>query len=175
MNIRRLTPADAVAYQTLRLAGLRYEPTAFASSFEEECDLPMAEVERRLSGANDAAVFGAFDGETLVGMTGLYRETKTKLAHKGVVWGVYVAPEARRLGLGRRLVELALQHAESLEGVRQVVLGVNAKNDAAAALYRDLGFNEYGVERGFMIVDGELQDEIMMMRLLSPGGSPTPA
>lgn len=38
VRIRRLTPADAAAFQALRLAGLQREPSAFGSSFEMEFD-----------------------------------------------------------------------------------------------------------------------------------------
>jgi len=44
MQLRTLTPEDASVFQELRLQGLREAPTAFASSYEEECDTPLAAV-----------------------------------------------------------------------------------------------------------------------------------
>ena len=78
---------------------------------------------------------------------------------------LYVAPEFRRKGAGRQLVPQALDHAFSWSRVRQVNLGVNAANDAAVALYEAMGFTPFGVERGSMPVDGELQDEIHRVRV----------
>jgi RimJ/RimL family protein N-acetyltransferase len=49
-----------------------------------------------------------------------------------------------------------------MPGVQQVNLGVNAANSAAIALYESLGFQAFGIERGFMQVDGELHDEVHM-------------
>jgi len=51
----------------------------------------------------DNAIFGAFDGQDLVGTVGLHRERGLKLAHKAVIWGVYVAPSFRQRGVGRLL------------------------------------------------------------------------
>ena len=38
MSIRRLTPADVESYRDIRLEGLRLNPEAFGSSYEEERD-----------------------------------------------------------------------------------------------------------------------------------------
>lgn len=164
-EVRRLTAADAAVFHALRCRGLREDPTAFASSYEEETAQPIAEVAARMG---TAAVFGAFEGGALVGVVGLKRESHRKLAHKVVLWGMYVAPEARRRGVGRRLVVSALAEAFGWPGVRQVYLGVNAANAAATALYVKLGFTAFGLERACMIVDGEPQDEIHMVCVAPP-------
>jgi ribosomal protein S18 acetylase RimI-like enzyme len=161
--IRALAPDDAPAFLALRLRGLREHPEAFSSSYEEERESALADVERRLEAAADAAVFGAHIEGALVGVTGVRREGRIKLAHKAHIWGVYVAPEARGRGIGERLLRLALAFARDRLGVRQVNLGVNAGNAAAVALYRKLGFAEYGLERGFMPVGGVLHDQLMMV------------
>jgi ribosomal protein S18 acetylase RimI-like enzyme len=171
MPIRLLGPDDAAAFQTLRLQALRECPSAFCSSYEEECDRPVATVAERLESAPDRAVFGAFEDSRLAGIAGLARESGRKVAHKAVLWGVYVAPEFRSRSLGRQLVTAALEHAGALPGLRQVNLGVNATNAAAIALYRSLGFAPYGYERGFMCIDGELHDEILMVHVLAQGAS----
>ena len=51
-----------------------------------------------------------------------------------------------------------------MPGVRQINLGVNAANAEAVALYEAAGFTAFGVERGFMLLDGRLHDEIHMVR-----------
>lgn len=116
MLIRTLTPQDAVAFQALRLRGLKEVPEAFASSFEEEVDTPIAEIETRLQPRSDAAIFGAFQGTDLCAVVGLQRESMAKLAHKSFVWGLYVAPEAQGLGVGAQILRHALNHAASVLG-----------------------------------------------------------
>ena len=164
VTIRALTPADALAFHTLRLQGLRECPTAFSSSVEEEEGLTVEEVAGRLDAREDAVILGAFRAAELAGVVGLQRERQRKMAHKAYLWGMYVAPTARKVGVGRMLVEAALSHAQARLHVSQVNLGVNAANKAAVALYERCGFQPFGFERGFMLVEGELQDEVLMVR-----------
>jgi len=60
----------------------------------------------------------------------------------------------------------ALEFAASIPGVRHVTLGVNAANVAAKKLYESAGFESYGIEPAAMLVDGELHDEMWMIRTL---------
>ena len=162
MQIRLLLPADDDACRALRLRGLRECPAAFASSpGEEGADTP------------SGATFGAFRDGALVGIASVAREAPRKLSHKAVLWGVYVAPEQRRGGLARTLLMHALSHAYALPGVRQVNLSVNAANAPAIALYEAAGFRAFGIERGYLQVDGVLHDEIHMAAY-APAGALTP-
>ena len=161
LQIRALIGADAQAFQALRLQGLLECPLAFSSSHEEEAGTSLATVGERLVEPG-GAVFGAFDNGVLVGLSGVRREAQRKLAHKAFIWGVYVAPGSRRTGAGRRLLTAALAYAGETLRVRQLMLGVHDKNLAAIALYRGLGFEPFGLERGFIRVDGVLHDELHM-------------
>ncbi len=163
MHIRALTDADASLFQAARLQGLLEEPSAFASSYEEEVITPIAEIERRLVPKADGAIFGAFDGSDVVGLIGVQRESMTKLSHKAVVWGMYVRPTSRRCGCGARLLQHALNYAWNTLRVCQVNLGVHAQNDAALQLYMAHGFIVFGTEVGALMVAGVLQDELHMV------------
>ena len=166
MDVRKLTPEDAPEFQALRLSGLRECPTAFASSYEEECDRLLPEIADRLAARDDRAVLGAFAGTELVGLVGIKREDPRKLLHKAYLWGMYVAPASRKRGVGRQLVAEALALALSQLNVRQVTLGVNAQNGPAIALYEHMGFKPFGLEPAFMLVDGIAQDELQMVCML---------
>ena len=166
MHVRALGIDDAPAFQVIRLRGLQELPSAFASSYEEECSTPIGVVKEQLSAKEDSAIFGAFEGKQLVGVVGLQREQMRKFAHKAFIWGMYVQPNARKRGVGQQLVTHALSFACQNLHVRQVNLGVNANNVAAIALYKSLGFEQFGFERGFLLVAGELHDEMQMVRVL---------
>jgi ribosomal protein S18 acetylase RimI-like enzyme len=173
MAVRVLLASDAAIFQQVRLSALLECPTAFSSSYEEECDIPLSRVGERLGPTLDTAVFGALDDGRLIGTVGLQRESRRKLAHKAFIWGVYVAPTHRRRGVGRRLLEAAIAHAASMPGLLQVSLGANAANLASLALYKALGFEPFGVEKGFRMVDGVLHDEIFMARSITKAQMPT--
>jgi ribosomal protein S18 acetylase RimI-like enzyme len=164
MLLRTLAPEDANAYKALRLFGLHECPEAFSVSHEEEERTPLHELQVRLATRADAAVLGAFEGNDLVGTVGLQREGRVKLCHKAFIWGVYVAPSARRKSVAEQLMRFALEYAASNLGVCSVNLGVNTENTAAVALYTKLGFQQYGLEREFLFVNGRYYDEYQMSR-----------
>lgn len=56
-----------------------------------------------------------------------------------------VLPAYRRRGIGRALLERAEAYARG-EGARALRVGVLAKNEAAARLYRSLGFGDYTIQ-----------------------------
>lgn len=55
-------------------------------------------------------VGGWVDGSRLVGVAGLRVQDAVKLRHKGVLWGMYVRPEARGMGPTAALVQRAVEH-----------------------------------------------------------------
>jgi ribosomal protein S18 acetylase RimI-like enzyme len=61
----------------------------------------------------------------------------------GFIDDLYLAPEVRGAGLGRRLLAFALAEAERL-GVRTLHLEVEVENERATRLYRAGGFEETG-------------------------------
>ncbi|MES2129559.1 MAG: GNAT family N-acetyltransferase [Pseudomonadota bacterium] len=167
-ELRRLVPSDAAALQALRLAALRECPAAFSSSFEEECGLPLSVIATHLAPDSGRYSFGAFAGSELAGIVGVGREAPNKLRHNGFIRGMYVGPAHRGQGLGRALMQHALDFAATMEGVRQVTLAATIGNDAAIGLYQSLGFKSYGHEPGALLIDGVLYDEVQMVRELGP-------
>jgi len=162
MHIRRLAPSDASAFQALRLAGLLDTPAAFGSNHAEEKHLPLTAFEERLVPRTDAAVFGAFDGDALVGIVGMRRESALNYFHKGTLWGMYVAPAARGAGVARALVQAALAFARGVPGLVKVNLHADAANVPAIALYESLGFVVFSRETDGMRVNDRPTDELQM-------------
>jgi ribosomal protein S18 acetylase RimI-like enzyme len=167
MHIRRLESTDASIFQSLRLAALLDTPFAFASNHAEEKDTPLARIADHLAPREDAAVFGAFEGDAMIGMVGLRREERLNFAHKGHLWGMYVVPGARGQGIGRALVEAALAFARVVPGLAKVNLHVDAANVPAIGLYESLGFVVFGRESDGMRISGQRRDELQMAAQLA--------
>jgi len=132
------------------------------STYEAEADQPFEQFLERIE---TCPVFGAFVEGTIIGMVGFWRETSPKERHKGFIWGMYVAPAARRLGIGVSLVQAVVEHAATQ--VEQVRLAVNAGNQAAIALYERQGFVIYGREPRALKGPNGYSDDILMVRFLA--------
>lgn len=163
MTIRRLTPADVPAYRRLRLYGLRECPTAFCASYEEESTRSLDALAERLKPSPDSWTFGAFRGRRLVGLMTLIRDSQLKARHKAAIYGVYVAPAFRGMGVGRLLLAETIRTARAMDGLRQIRLGVVTANRPALRFYRKAGFVEYGKERQALLIDGRFYDETLMV------------
>jgi ribosomal protein S18 acetylase RimI-like enzyme len=155
--VRRLTPADAEKYREIRLAGLENAPEAFGSTFESESLKPLSSFAKRLG---SSAVFGALHDGDLVGIAGFAVREGVKEAHKGLLWGMYVRPDARKSGVGRRLVAAIIDFAR--ERVEILQLSVVSDNEPARRLYARLGFAEYGLEKNSLKHHERYYDEILM-------------
>jgi ribosomal protein S18 acetylase RimI-like enzyme len=169
MKIRLLDEGDARVLRDLRLAALREAPDSFLSTYEVEAAEPESATAKRLrdvAGAVDSGVLGAFEESELVGMLGLVRESRRKVAHRAFLWGMFVAPQARDRGTGQRLIEAAIERLRAAK-VEQVHLEVATTAESARRLYRKMGFAVIGVHVGAM-KDGDryIDEELMCLRLL---------
>lgn len=167
--IRLLEPADAAAYHTLRLRGLKDYPHAFTSSVEEERLRPLSWSQARLTVSPERAhdfFLGAFLGERLVGIVGLQGRYRPKERHNASVVGMLVAPEAAGRGLGWALMQALLQRALSSPALEQLDLTVTEGNSRAQALYERCDFTVYGVLPAAIKVDGQDYAKVMMVRRL---------
>ncbi|MFK4825360.1 GNAT family N-acetyltransferase [Paenochrobactrum sp. BZR 588] len=155
--VRVLTPNDVQAYKAVRIHALKNSPLTFGSSYMQESGYSDEVFAHRIRHEGGNAVFGAFDGDTLLGAAGVFVHERWSEKHRGTLWGVYVMPQARGLGLGRLLVEHVIRYAEK----HVVVLDakVVASNDYARRIYYDLGFEKYGLEKKSFCIEGQFQDQ----------------
>lgn len=142
--IRRVRPSDGPVLRAVRLRALRSDPDAFGSSYQREVDRPSESWTKRAaesSVGDDQCLFVAETHAGLVGMVGAYTPEDDPLAR--YLFGMWVAPEARSIGIGYRLVE-AITRWSIEGGAREVRLWVVAGNLAALRLYERAGFVKTG-------------------------------
>ena len=85
----------------------------------------------------------AVEGESLAGYVG----SKTVMGETDMM-NLAVAPQRRRQGIGRRLVEELTARLARM-GSRSLTLEVRASNVPARALYEAMGFVQTGLRRGY--------------------------
>jgi L-amino acid N-acyltransferase YncA len=83
---------------------------------------------------------------------------------------VYVHPDARGHGIGRRLLE-ALSVAAEEAGFYKLTSRVFTTNAASLAAHRAAGFFEVGVQPRHGRLDGEWKDCVLVERLLGPASA----
>ncbi len=137
-------------FRDVRLRALREDPGAFGSNAHLEAD--RAEAEWRARCPRMTLAF--LDGEA-VGMAGWF-------AHDGTceIVGMWVAPEARRRGIGAGLVERVVAHLRYHRPGMPIVLGHVDDNLTARALYLGLGFVDAGVRSPKHLDHGRFIDHL---------------
>jgi ribosomal protein S18 acetylase RimI-like enzyme len=100
--------------------------------------------------------------DQLIGIVTLVTERRNKLKHRANIAAMYVDPEYRRSGTGKKLLEEAIKKAKELEGIEQIYLSVTSTNEAAIKLYLSLGFTTYGKDIKALKINNRYYDEDLM-------------
>ncbi|TDL31397.1 GNAT family N-acetyltransferase [Jeotgalibacillus sp. S-D1] len=161
MQVKQLKSIHAEKYRTLRFEALQQNPEAFASSYEEERERPISNFQERLETAA-SFTFGAFNEGELIGVVTLVPQTLIKMRHKGSIFAMYVTPDSRGSGAGRKLMEAAIEKAKEIDGLSHLLLTVVQSNQQAKKLYSSLGFVSFGIEKKALKLNGEYIDEEYM-------------
>jgi RimJ/RimL family protein N-acetyltransferase len=163
MEIVRLGPDDAVRFVVMRQTALTEGAASFRTSAADDAKVPLAAWAQRLAQEHVYAV--QRDGEWLA-IGGLSHETRSKLAHKGLVWGMYTAPAARGTGAAARILDQLEAAAREL-GLRQLQLTLMADNARARRVYERHGYVLYAIEPdSIRREDGSYADEALMWKRL---------
>ena len=94
----------------------------------------------RLSRGESVVFLAGVPRSSAVGFTQMYPTFGSlSAARVFILYDLFVAPEARKKGVGRLLMERARQHAQEA-GARSIVLETARTNQAAQRLYESLGY-----------------------------------
>jgi GNAT superfamily N-acetyltransferase len=138
IRVRRIGPHEGPLLRAARLRAVSDAPAAFGSSTDElrvTADAEWSAAARAASAGPARAWFLAEGPTGIVGIVqGRRRPPDTLL-----VFSMWVAPEVRRTGVGRALIE-AVERWAAGWGARRSVLWVVVDNAGARRFYERLGF-----------------------------------
>ena len=163
---KRLAPTDAEAYRAMRLEALKQSPEAFGSTGKERICRNVEQFTASLTDDPDRFILGAYLDEMLIGLVSLYRHGGKKMAHKGNINQMYIAPSARGQGLSQLLIEDLIRRILALGDVASLILTVVVGNAAARALCLSLGFVVCGCEFRALNQGDQYYDEELMKLVL---------
>jgi ribosomal protein S18 acetylase RimI-like enzyme len=141
MRVEPFVEDDWVAFREIRLRSLLDSPDAFGSTYGEES----SQTERawrdwaagRWRGGTAVAFAGLDVAGNVVGTaTGAEFEAEPSVGHLYAMW---VAPDARRAGMGRALVDAVVRWTKA-RGCSRLVLSVTETNETARRFYERCGF-----------------------------------
>jgi ribosomal protein S18 acetylase RimI-like enzyme len=161
MIVRRLSSADLADFMALRTRGLTEDAARFRVTAQDDVNLCTQYWRNRL---DTDFVFGVFQGERLLGIGGLTRFVGEKLRHKGLIWGMYIAPDGRGTQASDLLMGALLGAAKGHVSVVQLTL--MADNARARAYYERYGFAVYAIEPQSVMTPEGPGDEALMWRLV---------
>lgn len=125
---------------------LTHSQTDYLLSYPDECDLTVEKeaqfLKEKAESADEIEILAEVDG-VVVGTAGVQRVgRKFKTRHRAE-FGISVDRAYWSLGIGRALTNACVECAR-IAGYSQLELDVVAENAAAVALYKSVGFKEFG-------------------------------
>jgi|SRR5579859_2230065 len=172
MFIRLLTKADGTEYQKLRLESLAKNPDAFLTTFENEKNLHEDVFANHLDWAYHPPYFGYFgvfvgDNDTkLAGYSQVSQNFLEKQSHIAMINNVYFSPQWRGQGLATQLFKHIFTLLKTDGHIERIYLSCTASNHHAQHLYRQLGFQRYGVKVKAVKWQRKYDDEVEFVKVL---------
>ncbi len=159
--IRPLSIEDWRDFKQVRLTALANSPGLFSNTLTKEQaydDTHWQDYFRK-----EAAVFGLYDGESIAGMSGIYRGTSDGLTDVGYIWGIWISPSCRGRGHSHELTEACIRWAKDRPPIGSLEAGARQSNIASRRILEAAGFSFAGTENHSW-PDGE-RDLICLYRL----------
>ncbi len=163
------SPEEKDAQALLDYLNKTSEETHFLIRYPEEINFTLESEYQIINStreSEDSAWFTVFEGDRVVAnCTFAPSGYQMKLRHRCNI-AIAIELDYCSCGLGSVLFERAIDTARKM-GYEQIELGVYEDNDRGLALYKKMGFKEYGrIPRAFKLKDGTYIDEITMVLFL---------
>jgi GNAT superfamily N-acetyltransferase len=157
--VEQLLAGEGERLRAIRLRALRETPDAFGATLEEAEARPPEDWERQLE---KLPTFVAIRGGCDVGLVRAAHHDHFRDA--GFLISMWVAPEARRQGIGAALVD-AVAHWARARVLKRLFLDVVERNKPALALYAGKGFVPTGEAGTFPPPRGHIREIQLVMKL----------
>lgn len=159
VRVRPLDVDDWETFRDIRLTALRTDPRVFLSTFELESAFDEAEWRARLS-APAKRMFGLFDGEHVIGLSGVVTSREDPSCETALLVGSFILPANRGRGYSGLFYDARLEWVRARPDFKRVIVSHRASNEPARRAILRAGFSETGrAERVWP--DGSTDEEVM--------------
>jgi len=168
-TIQEASFSDYSFVKELMIKALKDDPLAFSVDYEEYAFNSEEWWRSYLTGflyRINSVLFLAKSKGTVVGMIGIIFEKKNRRTHLcSLVW-FYVDKEYRALGIGKLLMNRALNEINSKKTVIKISLIMNTPQLVALNIYTSFGFKIVGTLKKEMKINNEFIDEYILEKIL---------
>ncbi len=130
ITIRQLHEPDWSIFKSMRLKALQNHADVFASPYAKEAAEPDSWWKDTLDGKGKA-VFGIFNGETIVGFTGIFTARIDPTGQTGVLAMSYIEPEYRGQGLSRLFYQARIDWAVNQPQLKKLIVSHREGNESS--------------------------------------------
>lgn len=156
MNIRPLLPPEWEMFRELRLHALKTAPGMFESTYQQASARSEADW-RALLAPERQQIFGLFDGDKLVGISGVFTSRDDDATAQLIMH--FILPEYRGRKLSRLFYDAGIDWARRRKTFHRIIVAARESNAASIGAMRAAGFQPIGRETHTW-PDGATEDEI---------------
>lgn len=139
ISIRQWSEHDWQIFKAIRLEAVSKHGNFFGASLDVESAYDEARWKERLSNTYNGAVFGLYDGDTAIGLTGIYRDWHGREG-AAMLCMSYIREEYRGQGLSDLLYKARIDWAKAQGDIHTIMVGHREGNDASRAANQRWGF-----------------------------------
>lgn len=158
------TDADRLITAFNKMGGESDFLTYGADEFFLNTEQTIAFIDGKIKNYNELILFAEVEGE-LAGAVSLMSAQRERLKHKTEL-GIAVLKEYWGKGIGRKLMEDAIDYAQGCSMLKKINLNVRRDNVRAVGLYKNLGFAVEGILSRDHYTEGKYHDCLLMGLLL---------
>ncbi len=158
ITVRALEETDWEMFRAVRLRALRTDAGVFSSTYDEEKRHNEEQWKSWLSNEGKR-VFGLFDDEHLIGITGVFTWKGDESGRTGIMAASYIEKDYRGQGLSRLLYEARLAFAKDYKQWDKLTVSHRKDNEASRRANQAFGFKYAGAS---MIAwpDGQKEEQL---------------
>lgn len=157
------------AYRDMWLKALKEAPEAFASTFEDQEKISDEEWRERLNAViseQDGIVIFAIVNEKPIGMIGCYFEDNPKFSHIATIWGAYVEPDYRKIGVATLLANELIKRLQDIERIIKIKTYSITNAHLAVNVYKNFGFEIVGISKKELKIKDRYFDVYIMEKFI---------
>jgi RimJ/RimL family protein N-acetyltransferase len=156
--IRALEPSEWEAFRDFRLDALKAAPGVFAFSYDQATAQLPEDWQAAIKG-DGHQVFGLFDGERLIGITGAFTYDGDPTGQTALLVMSFILPPHRGRGLSRMFYDARLAWIRSQPRYRRILVSHRKSNEASRRANQRHCFVQTKIVPHTW-PDGEAEDEV---------------